>query len=177
MKLLLLVALLVSLALALDGLDPRQARGGKRARKRTSRPRLVKGEVRATAAARRPANAPARYRVDVDRPTRKRSKSVLTRLPAELVDADVGLVRRRDAWVEGARVAAALRRQVSANDFYECQASVRPPLPLPFPRGCAGQAAPRGPFDCSRSGWTGWAWERATPGAPAGRHRTRHESR
>lgn len=128
MKLLLLLTLLITLALALDELHPRQAggaRGGSRARKRTSRPKRITGEARASGAARRPANAPARYKVDTDRPTRKRSKSVLTRLPVELIDIDaLGLRRRRDAWQEGARVAAALRRQATANDFYECQNTV-----------------------------------------------------
>jgi len=50
-------------------------------------------------------------------------------LPAELIDADSSSFRRsvdieqREVWVEGMRIAAALKRQVTTNDFYECQSS------------------------------------------------------
>jgi len=125
MKLLAVLTLAVSLAAALD-LEVRQGgSGGRRGRehKRTSRPKTFTGRVAEMRAPRRPANAPEAFKTDIGHPTRKRSKAALKKLPADLIDADAAT--KRDEYMSSMRVAAMLKRQSTANDFYECQSSVR----------------------------------------------------
>lgn len=69
----------------------------------------------------KPANAPSAYRVDLDKPSRSRSKASLKKLPAEYIDPDSSMRRS----IEAMRALQRLKRQSSANDFFECQSSVR----------------------------------------------------
>ncbi len=55
-----------------DGAIAAREGGARRPHKRTSRPRQFKGASTEMHAARRPANAPSKYRTDVGHPTRKR---------------------------------------------------------------------------------------------------------
>jgi hypothetical protein len=113
MKLLLFLALLVGFAMALEfsDLDTRQRRH--RQHKKTSRPKKFTG-VSTMRAANRPKGAPAEYKTATDRATRKRSKTALKKLPADLIDPDQK--RRRDSL----HTLRLLRRQATPADFYEC---------------------------------------------------------
>ena len=116
MKVFILLTLLVSLAFAaeLAQLEDR----ARRPHKRSHRPKKFGGGAFTFRAAKRPTDAPAEYKVGTDKPSRKQSKASLQKLPAELIDTETR--RRRDA-LQALRV---LRRQSTAQDFYECQSAV-----------------------------------------------------
>ena len=105
MKFLILLAALVSLALALD---PR----ADRPHKKTTRPSTFSGVVAMTAA-RKPSGAPSDYKTGLGSASRTKSKAGLKKLPAEFIDAK----KRWD-------VRALLSRQSTAMDFFECQQAV-----------------------------------------------------
>ncbi len=116
MKVLILLTLLVSLAFAVElaQLEDR----ARRPHKRSHRPKKFAGGAFTFRAAKRPSDAPAEYKVGTDKPSRKQSKAGLQKLPAELIDAETR--RRRDS-LQALRV---LRRQSTAQDYYECQSAV-----------------------------------------------------
>lgn len=111
MKLLYLLTLLVGLAVAAE-----LSELGERARrphKQTHRPKKFSGSF-TPRAAKRPSNAPDAYKTSMRSATRKRSKAPLKKLPANLIDPDTG---RRRASRDALQL---LRRQTTANDYYEC---------------------------------------------------------
>ena len=117
MKFFILLTLLVSLAFAVE-LTELEDRA-RRPHKRSHRPKKFNGGAFTFRAAKRPSDAPEEYKVGTDKPTRKQSKASLQKLPAELIDAETR--RRRD----GLQALRVLRRQSTAQDFYECQSTVR----------------------------------------------------
>ncbi|KAK3938882.1 hypothetical protein QBC46DRAFT_355536 [Diplogelasinospora grovesii] len=110
MKLLAVLILLVGIAVALD-LSERD--GLRRPHKKASRPKKLTGPYTMRGAS-KPSNAPAAYKTGMDHCSRKRSKAALKKLPADLEDPATRL--RRDSLT----VLRHLRRQSTANDFYEC---------------------------------------------------------
>ncbi|ORY64277.1 uncharacterized protein BCR38DRAFT_342643 [Pseudomassariella vexata] len=74
--------------------------------------------------ARVPGTAPQAYKTNIGKSSLKRSKSSLSRLPAYLIDPDSA-----DSSLRNLRF---LKRQVTANDFYECQSA----NPAPAPTDC-----------------------------------------
>ncbi|EOO00277.1 hypothetical protein UCRPA7_4193 [Phaeoacremonium minimum UCRPA7] len=119
MKVIYLITLFISFVAAVDfaELNERQRKG--RPHKKTSRPKKYSG-VSTMRAPHKPASAPSAYRVDLGKPSRSRSKASLKKLPAEYIDPDN--MRRS---IEAMRAVQRLKRQSSANDFFECQSSVR----------------------------------------------------
>ncbi|KAJ9143364.1 hypothetical protein NKR23_g6694 [Pleurostoma richardsiae] len=122
MRLLFLLSLLLALAVALEfpNRETRQRKG--RQHKKTSRPKRASGVSSSSfRTPRRPSNAPSQYRISLDKPSRRRSKSALKRLPADMIDPDSGSTASRGSEAFG--TAQRLRRQDTANDFYECTAA------------------------------------------------------
>ena len=119
MQVIYLITLFISFVAAVDfaELNERQRKG--RPHKKTSRPKKYSG-VSTMRAPHKPASAPSAYRVDLGKPSRSRSKASLKKLPAEYIDPDN--MRRS---IEAMRAVQRLKRQSSANDFFECQSSVR----------------------------------------------------
>lgn len=113
MKLLLLLTLLVGLAVALEFAELEDRQYKHRSHKKTSRPKKFSGAT-TMRASRKPSGAPPEYKTSTDKPSRKRSKATLKKLPSDLIDADL---RRRE---ESHRTLTLLRRQASVADYYEC---------------------------------------------------------
>jgi len=107
MKLLVVLASLLALAVALDT-DADGARGRRRQGKKTTRPKRFTGDASRArmTPARRPERAPREYTVGTGKPTVKHSKANLKKLPSEFIDLRKLRARQGDA------------------DFYECTSTV-----------------------------------------------------
>jgi hypothetical protein len=112
MKLVPLLALFFGAAAALSAHSPRDA-PLRTPRKLVQRPKKFTGAHTARAA-KMPDGAPTEFKIGLDKATRKLSKSSLTKLPSNYIDADSK--RRRDSLM----ALRLLQRQSTANDFYQC---------------------------------------------------------
>jgi hypothetical protein len=118
MKILFLLTLLVAFVIAVElDLEP-NARGRRHESRKTSRPKRFTGQAR-MGAARRPDRAPSGYTCGTDKPSFKRGKTNLKKLPSEYLDKRSFVPPHQSPANLGL-----LPRQATGADFYECYAAV-----------------------------------------------------